>query len=63
MDINQLINDVKMYAKEAIEYEKNNDYANAKKFYTKASNSLNILRKADENKYNIETYKKKWKII
>jgi len=59
MDINQLINDVKMYAKEAIEYEKNNDYANAKKFYTKASSSLNILRKADENKYNIETYKKK----
>ena len=59
MDINQLINDVKMYAKEAIEYEKNNDYANAKKFYTKASHSLNILRKADENKFNIETYKKK----
>ena len=59
MDINQLQEDVKMYAKEAINYENNNDYSNAKKFYTKAASSLNILRKADENKYNIPTYNKK----
>ena len=59
MDIVKLREDVKMYATEAINHEKNKEYSNAKKFYTKAANTLNILRKADENKYNKEAYTKK----
>ena len=59
MDIEQLRKDIKMYIEEAKKYEDDKKYAEAQRFYLKAATNINILKKADENKYNREVYVKK----
>ena len=54
MDIEQLRKDIKMYIEEAKKYEDDKKYAEAQRFYLKAATNINILKKADENKYNRE---------
>ena len=45
-----------MYVKEAQKYEEEKKYSEAKRFYTKAATTINVLKKADENKYNREVW-------
>ena len=55
-EVQAKIKDYKMFIETAQEKEKEKNYAEAKKFYTKAAITCGELRKIDPNKYNVEQY-------
>lgn len=60
-DIGTLRKDAIALATQAIQYDDENKYEDAMKYYIKAGEKLNYLIKIDESKLNQETYSKKAK--
>ncbi len=60
-DIGTLRKDAISLATQAIQFDDENKYEEAIKFYIKAGEKLNYLSKIDESKMNQDTYKNKAK--